>query len=245
MPLEDILRNDGPGSEDDALVEPSPGGSRNRRRLVLGSIIGSLGLLLLLAGYFLVESGKSVEIEITTERVLPRYAAPGNLIPVRVRLHVDGETRGFILRENFPPEWTVVEASPAASSLDPSEGTIRWIIKPGELQTTIAYIVRVASDAEIDNIGRFRGEVVAQPNGRSILFPVTGAQDVQVSPHIWADLDGDDIIDDGEMLQASETFDEMEGIHLDWKQLEAIWDAGRYRWEPETKKFHPVSRNQE
>jgi transcriptional regulator with XRE-family HTH domain len=243
VPLEDILQNVGKG-EGDAQMQASFPSPVHLRRLVVGSILLSL-ILLLLAGYLLVQDKGEADVEIATERVLPRYAAPGNLVPVRVRLHVEGRTRGFILRENFPPGWTLVEASPAATSVDAVEGTIRWIIKPDESQLTIAYLVRVASEAEMGDVGRFRGEVVVHPNGRSTLFPVAGGSRVQVSPTIWADLDGDGSIDDGEMLQASETFDEMEGIHLDWSQLEAIWDAGRYRWDSDAGTFHPVPRKDE
>jgi len=32
----------------------------------------------------------------------------------------------------------------------------------------------------------------------------------------------------------------MSGVHLDWKQLESIWDAGRYRWDAQERQFLPV-----
>jgi transcriptional regulator with XRE-family HTH domain len=243
VPLEDLLKSVGIANGD-ALMHASHSPRRFSPKMAVASLL-VVALLLLLAGFWLVQRKGMANAEISTERVLPRYAAPGNLVPVRVRLNVEGQTKGFILRENFPPDWTLVEASPAASSVDAVDGTIRWIIKPGESRLTIAYLVRVSSEAEMGDVGRFRGEVVVHPNGRSTLFPVAGGSRVQVSPTIWADLDGDGSIDDGEMLQASETFDEMEGIHLDWSQLEAIWDAGRYRWDSDAGTFHPVPRKDE
>jgi hypothetical protein len=55
----------------------------------------------------------------------------------------------------------------------------------------------------------------------------------------WADLNGDNVIDDAEMLQASETVDRLTGVHIDWEQLEEIWDAGSYRWDETKARFVP------
>ena len=41
------------------------------------------------------------------------------------------------------------------------------------------------------------------------------------------------------MLQASDTVDEMKGVHMDWKLLENIWDAGGYRWNAGHERFVP------
>jgi hypothetical protein len=57
---------------------------------------------------------------------------------------------------------------------------------------------------------------------------------------LWADLNGDNLIDDGEMLQASDTVDEMRGVHINWDLLENIWDAGSYKWDVRKQGFVPV-----
>lgn len=173
------------------------------------------------------------------ERVLPHYAAPGGVVPVRVRLAPNPGIKGFILREHFPQGWKLIEASPPASSLNNEDGTARWIVKPGERRPLIVYLVRVAKTAQLGDSGLFRGEVVANPNGANTPTPVMGDNQVQVGPYLWADQNGDHRVDDSEMLAASDTFDEMKGVHLDWNQLEAIWDAEGYRWDPRKEVFVP------
>ncbi len=240
VPLDEILRQAEPGP--DESLQSQPPGPKPTRRLVVGSVLLALLILFLIGGYWLSFDHAEPDVRIGAERVLPRYAAPGSLVPVRVRLDVAGETGGLILRENIPPGWMVIEAYPPASSLDNVEGTIRWILKTGNARQTVSYLVRVSPEAQMGELGSFRGEVVAHLNGRGGSVSVAGAQQVRTAPYIWADLDGDGVIDDGEMLQASDAFDEMEGVRLDWSELETIWDAGRYRWDPETGEFHPVLR---
>ena len=71
-------------------------------------------------------------------------------------------------------------------------------------------------------------------------LPVDGMTQTTVAPVIWADANGDHVIDDAEMLQASYTVDEMQGVHIDWPQLEKLWDAGKYEWNAEKGKFTSV-----
>ena len=35
-------------------------------------------------------------------------------------------------------------------------------------------------------------------------------------------------------------FEELEGVHLDWKELERLWDAEHYRFDPVGRRFIPV-----
>jgi hypothetical protein len=57
----------------------------------------------------------------------------------------------------------------------------------------------------------------------------------------WADADGNGRIDDGEMLDASYTIEDMAGVHIDWDDLENLWAAGSYTWNKKQNKFLPQS----
>lgn len=103
----------------------------------------------------------------------------------------------------------------------------------------IAYLIRVDAGASPRAEKTFRGEVVANPDGAHPGI-VVGNSTIRVAPWLWADLNGNGSIDDSEMLQASETFEEMQGVHLDWNLLESIWDAGSYRWNEDEKSFQPI-----
>lgn len=174
------------------------------------------------------------------QRLLLDHGAPGNVIPVRVRIDAGDEAKGFILREHFPAGWKMIEASPPASSLDNEEGTARWIVKPGEKRTLIVYLLRADKNLALGEDGLFRGEVIASSENRIPPAPVGGDTRVTTAKFLWADQNSDSRIDDAEMLEASDIVDEMNGVHIDWKQLETIWGAGSYRWDEEKRQFQPV-----
>ncbi|HXV22282.1 MAG TPA: helix-turn-helix transcriptional regulator [Desulfuromonadales bacterium] len=231
-PVEDILQG---GTGICTMAEPA----LPPRRLIYRALPIFLVLFVLAAVYFFVQRQQAPADSLLAERVLPKFAAPGSSIPVQVRLEAGSEMKGFILREHFPPGWKLIEASPPPSSLDNEEGTARWIVKPGEERRMIAYLVKVDRAAELGREGTFSGEAVANPNGRNTPSPVTGATQLRIGPFQWADLNGDNVIDDSEMLQASDTVDSMKDIHLNWRQLEEIWDAGGYRWDERREQFVP------
>lgn len=236
VPLDNILQ----GEEEDVSPPVEEEIAPPRRRPLVRIVWGTAILVAVaLAGWLLLRNQAPPPHRIDAERVLAPYAAPGTVFPVRVRLQLDDSTKGFILREHFPPGWKIIEASPPASSIDNEEGTARWIVKPEETRQTISYLVRVDRRASMGESANFRGEIVASGSSPKVPVNVGGASTVRVAPRLWADLNGDGIVDDAEMLQASETFDEMRGVHLDWKLLETIWDAGRYQWLPDHYGFAP------
>lgn len=202
-------------------------------------LLGVLVVLVAVAVYLSYHHQEPPGPVMVAQRVLPGFAAPGGIIPVRVRLDTAAETKGFILREHFPHGWKLIEANPPPSSLNNEDGTARWIVKPGETRPAIVYLVRVAGTAKMESIASFSGEIVANPNGNNAPTTITGMTEITIGPYLWADQNGDGRVDDSEMLSASDTFDEMKGVHLDWNQLEDIWDAEGYRWDPKKKVFLP------
>lgn len=228
VPFEEILQ--GAGGEPSVPASPAP-----RRMLAVWLV--AAGLLLALAVFLLFRGRPAVMAGIAAERLLPPHAGAASVLPVRIRLQLEGEGKGFILRERFPPGWRLVEASPPPSSIDQEQGTARWIIRSGEPRT-IAYLLRLPATAT-PGVGTFRGEIIAGGDGRHQPVAVGGGVQVKVAPYLWADVNADQVIDDGEMLQASYLFDEMKDVAMDWKELEAIWDAGGYQWDSRRQAFIP------
>ena len=60
---------------------------------------------------------------------------------------------------------------------------------------------------------------------------VLGDSAVTVAPVHWVDTNADGRIDDAEMLEGSFTIEDMAGVHIDFDDLEKLWDAGNYRWD--------------
>ncbi len=176
---------------------------------------------------------------VTAERILPIFAGPGSVIPVQVSLTHRANNSGVILREYFPKGWKIVQANPPASSLDNVNGVARWIIKAGDKRDRIVYLVQVDPLAKLESESSFQGEIVASKQGNRSAVSVQGVSKIIVAPAHWADVDGDGHIDDGEMLEASFTIEDMAGVHIDWNDLEKLWDAGSYVWDDDEEKFVP------
>jgi len=196
-------------------------------------------LVLLIGGGLFLVGRKPVQNRILGERILPIFAAPGAIIPVWLDIDPAMSRKGYIIREKFPVGWKLTEATPPPSSLDNVEGVARWIVKPGEERLKVAYLVKVADQEKLGVNREFFGEIVAKDDVQSYPARIGGFVSVTVAPYVWADINGDRIVDDSEMLQASDSFDEMQGVHLEWNVLEKIWDAGGYHWDQEHHRFTP------
>jgi len=222
----------------DSDADTHSGSKRSRFfPLMLG---GALVILLLIVVLFFPHAEVNPVPDLQVARKLPNYAPPGGTIPVRVLINSDIPEGGFILREYFPKGWKLVQAAPPASSLDNVNGIARWIIKAGDHRQRIVYMLQVDSQAKADDHLTFRGEVIVSNADRQSKVEVDGMERITVAPVVWADSNGDFVIDDAEMLQASYTVDEMEGVLIDWPMLERLWDAGRYAWNDEKHNFVPV-----
>lgn len=234
VPVEDLLRKPEPVSDG----APVP---RTLKPMAIAGALILVMLTLLLATLLWRGSNQPPPpATITAERVLPHYAAPGTGIPVQVQLTQRADDSGFILREYLPKGWKLLQASPPASSLDNDSGMVRWIVKAGDARDSIVYLVQVDVQAAPGSYGVFQGEIVAGAGGGKSAVPVSGDGRVSVAPVLWADLNGDGRIDDSEMLQASHTVDVMAGVHIDWLELERMWNAGGYRWDAGRGRFVPV-----
>ena len=178
-------------------------------------------------------------VAVTAERLLPVYAAPGSTIPVQIRLTHRTQSGGVILREYFPAGWKIIQANPPASSLDNVHGVARWIIKAGEDRDRVVYLVQVDVEAKTDATEGFQGEIISSMEGSQSAIPVLGESSVKVAPVHWVDANADGRIDDAEMLEGSFTVEDMAGVHINWNDMESLWDAGSYRWDKQKNRFVP------
>jgi len=231
--LEELLR------KPPVAAPPAPVPALSRGPWYLGLSL-ALAILSVLLVAIVLQRQPPPPASITAVRVLPSFAAPGAIIPVQVRLTHRADEGGFILREYLPKGWKLVQANPPASSLDNDNGMVRWIIKSGDARERIVYLVQVDRSVQKGSAGIFQGEIVAGSADSQAAVPVQGEGRVAVAPILWADLDGDGQIDDAEMLQASYTVDEMAGVHIDWPELERLWNAGGYRWDDGKGRFMPA-----
>ncbi len=231
-------------SLDDILLKPVDelAGSEHTVQKIAPAIwllLVSFALVALFVSLFFLAKSPPLPVLVTAERILPDFAGPGSSIPIQINLTYRAENAGIILRENFPRGWKIVQANPPASSLDNVNGVARWIIKAGDDRDRVVYLVQVDSASSLNSEASFQGEIVASKEGNQSAVPIHGENMIAVAAVHWADTDGDGRIDDAEMLDGSFTIEDMEGVYIDWGDLEKLWDAGSYLWNDRKKKFLP------
>ena len=225
--LAEILRQDElPAPTTDAPLPALAKRSTVRRLLLVA--LAALPLLFL-ALYFLYRAPAPAP---TAVRWTPHFAAPGEIIPVQIKItRPAGENLGFILKENLPHGWRLVSSLPASSFADPSGSGIKWLIPGGSASVTVSYAVQVSTSPAPSEEGNFHGEVVLHAAGLNRTESVGGSAALRIGPYHWADSNGDGRIDDDEIMPAYYICEEMKGAGLDWKTIEAIWSGKGYRWD--------------
>ena len=215
------------GSE---VEEPSPDKKNGRKYWLLG--LGAVLCLVVL--WIFIWHGTP---DIKAQRILPSYASPGVVIPVKLSFSGVG-VRG-VVRETVPSGWQVIGAVPKPSSIDNDKGLIRWLVQLGEQPVQIYYLLRVSDAAELHTMVHFSGEVVAHDGGGSDRIELLGADQLVVAHIHWADLNGDGVIDDDEMLEVSYLSENMPNLALDIDAIEALWIEDSYHWDEQQGCFLP------
>ncbi len=232
--LELILKQEEPSEE--------PVSQDTEKKWLSGRYLFAGLFLLLLIGVFvaLLRQVPEAQIVLSGHRHVPNFTAPGVRVPIRLEVVSKQKLKGLIVREEFPPGWVLVEAEPPPASLDNLNGSVRWMIRNPQQRKQIVYILQAPQKSQFETVIDLHGEVVANPNGQrfSISIPSTGT--LKIAPLHWADMNGNSVIDDLEILDVSDMVDEAEQIHFGWDLIEKMWDAGAYRYDQKKHQFFPV-----
>jgi len=233
VPVTDILKQD----VDETELSGNEEKNRSRFSLFLFLAVVLFGIV----GALFYFSGNEVRsVTLSAQRLVPAFAAPGNRILIRVHLTSDKPLKGMILREEFPAEWNLVASEPPASGIDNVKGNARWIFRNPQMLQSVAYILEVPMNAEIGANVPLQGELIANPDGRRSQTDVVSAGRMEIQPLHWADSNGDQVIEDLEILEVSEMLEETGQLNLEWDFIEKLWDAGGYVWDQETATFKPI-----
>lgn len=227
--LDQILRGEEPAGPE---PEAPAAGKNNRGRMLL-LVLAVAGVII--AGLWYWRHQPVVPM---VARKLPRFAAPGAMIPVQLRIdRKDASAGGVIIKERLPAGWRLVSALPPATSSRGSAEEVKWLIPPGKDAIIISYVVQVPPYAELKTTALFEGEIVARDDETTRKGVAGGDRALTVAGVHWADLNGDNRIDDDEIMPAYYLTEEMKGLPLDWKTIENLWSGTGYRWDRRTGSF--------
>jgi transcriptional regulator with XRE-family HTH domain len=230
--LAEILRSEEPTEE--AQEIPLPPVERSGRRTWL--VVLTVAVLLAVVAFFFSRQMATVAV---AERRLPRFGAPGAIIPVQIRISRKDST-GLIVKERLPAGWRLVNSFPQAASGQADASEVKWLIPTGSGPLTLSYTVQVSPAAPLSSTATFAGEIVAHAAEITRKATCGGDRNVTVAGVHWVDRNGDGRIDDDEIMPAYYLSEEMKGLGLDWKTIETIWSGKGYRWDPRTRGFEVI-----
>ncbi|MBU5611815.1 helix-turn-helix transcriptional regulator [Geomonas azotofigens] len=223
VPLEEVLRPDSPEPEQaPPQLEPPPAKATTVTISVLLAAL-LLGLLL----FFVL---RQPALPLSATRWTPRFAAPGEVFPVQIKVaRQSGSPFGFILREKLPAGARLVSSLPPASS---SDSDVKWLVPDGGTPVTLSFTLQVPASFNSGRDAAFKGEIVIHSAGSTNRTEAVGGSGaIHIGSYHWADSNGDGRIDDDEIMPAYYICEEMKGLGLDWKTIEAIWSGKGYRWD--------------
>lgn len=223
--LSEILRREEPAAPAEAVAEAP---RRNKMMIWMG---GALLVALIVGVVFSLSRGPDPPP--TALRWVPNFAAPGDVVPVQIKVaRPPNETSGFILKERLPDGMRLVSSIPPDSATESARSDVKWLIPDGKASLIVSYTLKVPAAPALTKEARFAGEIVLRKGSKNRTETVGGDEIIQVGGYHWADSNGDLRIDDDEIMPAYYVCEEMKGLGLDWKIIEAIWSAKGYRWDP-------------
>lgn len=228
--LAEILKNEEATA---AAPEQSKPPRKTGRRVIMVIIA-----VLLIAGATGIFLFRQLTPPLAAERKLPRFGAPGEILPVQIKIsRKKTAPEGFIVKERLPAGWRLVASLPPAAIGHGDVEEIKWLIPGGVGHVTVSYTVRIGGAAPLKTEAHFSGSIVAHTDGFIRTENIGGDHLVTVAGVHWADANGDGRIDDNEIIPAYYLTEAMKGLDLDWKTIEAIWSGKGYRWDAQTQKF--------
>jgi len=225
-----------PGPPTPPAPEASPPAVPRRasqgRRLLPG-----LAMLLLLAvalsllfRFYLSASRESLPT-FTATRILPVHVPPGQEFPVLLKVSAQpAAANALIIRESLPPGCRFTLASPAITGTPSQDGQIKWVSRLEGKERIFAYLLTSPTGGALGGTLAFRGQMVAGSRGEATAA-VTGAEELAIGPYHWADSNGDNHIDDEEILAVYERFGDVKEFAALRDEVDHLWTGGGYRWE--------------
>ncbi len=218
-------------------VDASPKKEKKALKNVL--FVGIMALLFgagLFAGYFFFRPS-NLPLDISAVRYLPERCAIGSQFPVLVTVSITPQARRTILlKEDIPRTLKVFKTVPKFTSLE--KGLLKWLYQGETSKLKFVYIARIPSSVKEGKRLRFKGMVTIKTS-QTVNVNVGGNNCIIVAPFHWADKNGDNRIDDEEILDAYQLLSGVKGMTAILKEVENLWAAGQYRWDKRTNRFVP------
>ena len=230
--LDDIVESIAIESDEiPALPEtaPLPADHPHRRPLaqIWPLLVLTTTLLAVIAAFAWYYLSSTAQPAIIATRILPKRCTIGQPFPVIIEVSgIADKPVAIIIKENFPKTAKIKKIIPSLASANLKEPVLKWLHK-AEGPSRFAYSVTLSADSTGDNL--FSG-TIASGNEAQREHAIGGASTIAIGPHHWADSNGDNVINDAEILTVYEQFGDIEALGIDLDLIEEIWLGSGYSW---------------
>jgi transcriptional regulator with XRE-family HTH domain len=200
--------------------------------------LGALILLLVGAGlgWLLFYGSAGDSPRISAFRILPGHVPPGQSFPVLIRINADpAASFALIIREQLPPGCLVLAAIPVPAMAGRQDGQLKWVSRLEGGERLISYLLASPAAAVYGQELSFQGQ--ALPGRGGAATAIEGGDQLEIGRHHWADINGDNHIDDEEILVVYDLFGEVDSFAGLRDEVDTIWAAGGYRWDEVGRKY--------
>ncbi len=191
----------------------------------MAAIIGGVG-------YFVINQTPTVKL--SAIRTLPSHYISGQPFPITITISNGPEkSTAIIIRENLPENSVILKTIPEVSAAGTRNTKIKWLEKIVQNEL-FSYVVKI-DENESDRV-TFSGSV-SMNRSSSDSLTIGGDSEVKMGDHHWADINGDNVISDNEILTVYDRYNDMELLGLDVNLIEEIWLGSGYNWNRLTSSF--------
>lgn len=173
--------------------------------------------------FFLKPEGSTI----SAQRILPRHCLPGQPFPVVIEVkNTPQKAVTLILREMLPSGAVLKKASPSLSTSQQKDQELKWLEK---IEAPTRFIYTITLKGKPGDIFNFSGNIAVSQDSEN-LRTVVGSESIEISTFHWADTDGDNTLNDKEMLAVHDRFNTTDKLGIDLDLIEKIWLGSGYRW---------------
>jgi transcriptional regulator with XRE-family HTH domain len=170
---------------------------------------------------------------IQAQRIMPSNTITGLPFPIVIKVHSSQPGPiSLIIKEFFPENCEILVVSPLVPS-SAAKGQIKWIQKMNST-SRFSYLVKIAGETGKKVI--FSGSI-ASSQGNDTPIKISGSNTVQLGTFHWADSDGNNKIDDQEILNIFDRYSDIDDFKIDIDLIERMWLGSSYSWDGDKKQI--------
>ncbi len=242
VPLEELLEktsedhdNEDPNPNTAPVVAPPPLAYTLKKTWPL--VLLSMFLLTVFIAFLKYATHPTYTATFSAERIIPPHCTSGQPFPILIKINGAAElSTALIIRENIPPNSTVLKVSPKTNVVGSNNKTIKWLKKITGT-AVFAYIITVEGD---DNEVVYFNGTTAIGHGTESPPATGGNNSTIISRYHWADADKNNIISDNEILAVYDMYSDVSEINNYIDEIEEIWLGSGYRWNGKKSTFEII-----